>query len=319
MKLDMLNESEYKKQNLKIGAVMLFFLGASLVVSIALEAISLVSDVLPAVTYEVFYELFYSVLYFCMFFIPMMLYGTLDKNYSYSQVPCKFKLSKYLPLLLFAGLAINYVASYINSIIVTLLGLDMSSLTFGEYPNGYHAYNFVLDTIEMAIIPAFCEELLFRGLILDRLKRFGRSRAIIISALMFSLMHQHPAQLFYTFILGMFLGYMALESGSIWGGIILHFVNNFSQVIMTAIEQTMPEEKATFIIYAIELCILLIGLVCALIYFIKHSKDTLGNDEWMFGEEVCISDRYAIKGFFTPTTIIFISVSAISAIAYFLY
>lgn len=315
----MLNESEYKKQNLRIGAVMLFFLGASFIISIALEAISLVSDMLPAVTYEVFYELTYSILYFCMFFIPMMLYGALDKDYRYSQVPCEFKFSKNIILLIFAGLAINYVASYINSIIVTMLGLDMSSLSFGEYPNGYYAYNFVLDTIKLAIIPAFCEELLFRGLILDRLKRFGRLRAIVISALMFSLMHQHPAQLFYTFILGMFLGYMALESGSIWGGIILHFVNNFSQVVMTALEQTMPEDKATFIIYAIELSVLVIGLACALFYFIKRSKDTLGNDEWMFREEVCISDGYAIKGFFTPTTIVFISISAVSAIAFFLY
>lgn len=319
MNTAMLYDSEYKKQNLKIGAVMLFFLGMSLAISLILQFTSFASELMPKVAYEVFYELFYSILYFCMFFIPMMLYGRLDRSYSYCEMPCKFKLSKSFLLLLAAGLAINYVASYINSIVVTLLGYDMTSLSFTEYPNGYHAYNLVLDTIKLAIIPAFCEELLFRGLILDRLKRFGRLKAIIISALLFSLMHQHPAQLFYTFILGAFLGYMALESGSIWGGIILHFINNLSQVIMTAIEQLLPEQKATLIIYVIEICVLAIGLICALYYFIRRGKNTIGDDEWMFGEQLSISDGYAVKGFFTPTTIAFLCISVISAVAAFFY
>lgn len=296
---------------------MLTFLGASFAVSLILNILQIFEISSKSITGEIIYELLYSALYFCMFFIPVIMYKKIDKTYSFVQMPCKIKFSRYLPLLIFSGLAVNYIASYINAIIVTFAGLDTSSLTFGEYVNQYHSYNFILDTIKLAIVPAFCEELFFRGLILERLSRFGKAKAIIISALLFSLMHQHPAQLFYTFILGIFLGYMALESGSIWGGIILHFVNNFTQVIITSLEETQSEERATFIICAMEMVILVIGVISAICYFTKYSHSTINDDRWLFGTDKSLSKGMSVKGFFAPTMIVFVSISAVSALAWF--
>ena len=311
-----LNDIEYKKQNTKIGIILLIFLGISTVVSFLLAILGSIGNLFTnSVAYEVAYELVYGVLYFCMFFIPMLFYKKFDKEYRFSQMPCKFKFSRHFPLILLAGLAINYAAAYVNSIVSALLGIDMSSLMLVDYPNGYHAYHFVLDTIKMAIIPAFCEEFLFRGLILDRLSRFGRAKAIFISALLFALMHQNVGQLFYTFILGLVLGYIAVESGSIWGAIVLHFVNNLTQVIINAVMYTQHEARATFIIAAIELVIVVFGAAAVVYYYLRHGRKNLNDPEWLFYTECELSRSTAVKGFFRPTMIIFIALSIASMIA----
>lgn len=310
-------DKEYKKQLSKIGVVMLIFFGATLVMLIPELYSMIAAQLMPQKALDISYNLLYSILYFSMFFVPMLIYKKLDREYSFAEMPCKMKLSRHLPLLILAGLAINYVASYINSIAVSLMGLDMSAFFVDEYPNGYHGYHFILETIKLAIVPAFCEELLFRGLILDRLKRFGREKAILISALLFALMHQHPAQAFYTFILGLFLGYMVFESGSIWGGIILHFVNNFTQVIINAISYTNSEPRANFIIAIIELVIILSGTAAAIYYFIHHGRKNLGDPEWVFFAERELTPKYSVKGFFTPTIIVFAALSIVSMAAAF--
>ena len=310
------NNIEYKKQNTKIGIIMLIFFGASSIVSIALGILQAIGEILTdSIAYEVAYELAYSALYFCMFFIPMLFYKKFDGGYRFSQMPCKFKFSRHFPLILLAALGINYIAAYVNSIIIAILGLDMSSLILQDYPNGYHAYHFALDTIKMAIIPAFCEEFLFRGLILDRLSRFGRAKAIFISALLFALMHQNIGQILYTFILGLVLGYIVVESGSIWGAIVVHFVNNFTQVIINAVMYTQHEARATFIIAAMELVIVLVGAAAAIYYYFRHGKKKLDDPEWLFYTERELSYGTAIKGFFRPTMIIFIALSAVSMVA----
>ncbi len=309
------NNIEYKKQNTKIGIILLIFFGASGVVSLVLGILQAIGQIFTdSIAYEVAYELVYSALYFCMFFIPMLFYKKLDKEYRFSEMPCKFKFSRHFPLLLLGALAINYAAAYVNSILSAFLGIDMSSLMLVEYPNGYHAYHFVLDTIKIAIIPAFCEELLFRGLILDRLHRFGRAKAIFISALLFALMHQNIGQIIYTFILGLVLGYIVVESGSIWGAIVIHFVNNFTQVVMNAVMYTQHEARANFIIAAFELIIVVVGTAAALFYYFRHGKKNINNPEWLFDTQKELTRGTAVKGFFRPTMIIFISLSVVSMI-----
>lgn len=308
------NNIAYKNQIKKLGAVLLIMLGAITAASLVFVVFELVGEAIgPSVAFDVIYSLSYSILYFLMFFIPLLFYKKFDKEYRFSSMPCKFKFSRYFPLLLLAGLAINYVAAYMNSMAVSLIGFDISSLGTDSYPNGYHGYHFVLETIQLAIVPAFCEELLFRGLICDRLSRFGREKAIFISALTFALMHQNPAQIFYTFILGLFLGFVFFETGSIWGGIILHFVNNFTQVIISALLYTQHEQRATFIISIIELCVVVAGTAAAIYYMCRHSKKTLGDPDWLFYADNELSARYSVKGFFTPTMIIYCVIAIASA------
>jgi len=84
----------------------------------------------------------------------------------------------------------------------------------------------VLAILVVALVPAICEELLFRGVVLNGLRSKGKWVAILLSALIFALMHNNIEQLPYTFALGVVLGYVVYQTGSIIPSVIMHACNN---------------------------------------------------------------------------------------------
>lgn len=94
-----------------------------------------------------------------------------------------------------------------------------------------------LAIVFVAIVPAICEELLFRGVVLNGLRNKGKWVAILISALIFALMHNNVEQLPYTFALGLVLGYVAYESGTVLPGMLLHTMNNSIVLVSMYLQQ----------------------------------------------------------------------------------
>jgi sodium transport system permease protein len=79
----------------------------------------------------------------------------------------------------------------------------------------------------LALVPAVCEELAFRGFILSGFRHSGRRwRAIVASAVVFGLVHGVLQQSILACLLGILLGYLAVQSGSILPGMIFHFLYN---------------------------------------------------------------------------------------------
>lgn len=82
----------------------------------------------------------------------------------------------------------------------------------------------------LAIVPAICEEAAFRGFILSGLSRdYRRGTAIVLSALLFGFLHVLLSlfqQLFNAALLGLVLGLLALQSGSLLPGVLFHALNN---------------------------------------------------------------------------------------------
>jgi membrane protease YdiL (CAAX protease family) len=71
------------------------------------------------------------------------------------------------------------------------------------------------------------EELLCRGLILGgMLKRYSRLKAIVLSALVFGVAHLNPWQFVSAFLLGLFLGWVVAETGSLWLPMLGHGLHN---------------------------------------------------------------------------------------------
>lgn len=85
------------------------------------------------------------------------------------------------------------------------------------------------DTFSMflyaSILAPLSEELLFRGYILRKLQPFGKRFAVLCSAILFGLFHGNLLQTPYAFLMGLILGYMAVEYSLIWS-ILLHMFNN---------------------------------------------------------------------------------------------
>jgi len=78
----------------------------------------------------------------------------------------------------------------------------------------------------IAVTPALCEELFFRGLVLSGLRRLGLWPAILTCALLFGLAHSSVYRLIPTFFVGLLLSWLVWKTGSVWTGVLAHALNN---------------------------------------------------------------------------------------------
>jgi membrane protease YdiL (CAAX protease family) len=87
--------------------------------------------------------------------------------------------------------------------------------------------------LNIALVPAICEEILFRGYILRAFeKSWGPILAIIISGLIFGMFHIQLGNVLPLATLGIILGLMTWLSGTIWPAVLAHFINNGAAVLI---------------------------------------------------------------------------------------
>lgn len=91
----------------------------------------------------------------------------------------------------------------------------------------------------IALAPAVCEEMLFRGMILQSMKaKYRVSAAIGITAALFGIYHMSLIKLIPTGLLGLVFCYVAYRTDSIYPAMLMHFLNNaFSVIISCCPEQ----------------------------------------------------------------------------------
>lgn len=123
-----------------------------------------------------------------------------------------------------AALLIGASAWYLNLRLVSLLPLrneDSQLLNLIDRPS------LPVVILVVALAPAICEEVLFRGVLVRALAtRFFPLAAVVLGAVVFSVYHLRVVQLVPTFTLGLLLGYLALRADSALPGMLAHFVNN---------------------------------------------------------------------------------------------
>jgi sodium transport system permease protein len=97
----------------------------------------------------------------------------------------------------------------------------------------------------IALVPAVCEELAFRGFILSGLRHLGHKwQAIVFSALLFGLTHGILQQSLIACLLGIVLAWIAIQSRSILPGMIFHIVHNSLAVVNGRVTPEMiPESR----------------------------------------------------------------------------
>ncbi|MEO1992242.1 MAG: CPBP family glutamic-type intramembrane protease, partial [Pirellulales bacterium] len=99
----------------------------------------------------------------------------------------------------------------------------------------------------MGVVPAVCEELLFRGWTLSAFagsrKTSGRvAIAVFAQAFLFAVAHVLPERMPQTFILGLILGWITITTGSILPAMIGHMVHNSMPLVMLLTSDHSPEE-----------------------------------------------------------------------------
>ena len=101
---------------------------------------------------------------------------------------------------------------------------------------------FFLMLFLMAVVPATVEEFVFRGIAYGGYRKSGtKFMAVILSALMFGLMHMNLNQALYAFVIGILLALLFEATNSIWTTMLFHFIYNAqSCCLMFLIEAIMP-------------------------------------------------------------------------------
>lgn len=121
------------------------------------------------------------------------------------------------PSLLCWGFVMMLAAGAVIEPVMALLPAPPSAV----YGRGFWA---VLCAVGLA--PLF-EEVLCRGVILESVRaKYGVGAALFLPALFFAVLHGHPALAFNAFVMGLILGFVYIESDSIFATILLHALNN---------------------------------------------------------------------------------------------
>ncbi len=114
-----------------------------------------------------------------------------------------------------------------------------------------------------ALVPAVCEELLFRGYMLSTLRRaFGILPSCLISAALFAVAHVSPWRMAPMLLLGFFLGLAGCFSGSVFIPVLMHFLNNLSVVLESYYPKTFAPARELVFGHGIWVS-LAIAVVCA--------------------------------------------------------
>jgi len=95
----------------------------------------------------------------------------------------------------------------------------------------------------VALTPAICEELAFRGFILSGLRHLGsRWAAVAISSLLFGVTHGLLQQSLSAVAVGFVIGYVALQTNSLLPGAIFHFTHNALSLLAGRITPDLVEQ-----------------------------------------------------------------------------
>lgn len=190
-----------------------------------------------------------------------------------------------LALLLQVGL---FFLSELNALFLQFLG------NFGYEDAGIRlpsmdGFGFVGVLLVVAVAPAVCEEIMFRGVLLNGLKSFGKVGSVLLCGALFALYHQNPAQTLYQFCCGVAFALIVVRSGSVLPTVLAHFFNNAFILLLTK----FGVESFIAPVFALILLLSPICLIASLVWLFVFDKKK--DDE---KEQAVAIDKIERKRFF---------------------
>lgn len=132
----------------------------------------------------------------------------------------------------------------------------------------------LLGIFHIGIVPAICEEIMYRGYVQRAFeKSWGVVAAILISGAIFGAYHLQISNFLPLATLGVFLAYVTYISDSLIPAMVAHFVNNGGQVIASSFYPEMLDEKISpEMDIPVLLVLFSIALTAALLYYLYSLK-----------------------------------------------
>lgn len=164
------------------------------------------------------------------------------------------------------AMPVMYLSTYIVELVISKMNVNPtmidSALVFDKSIIGY-----ILFFTEVAILPAILEELLFRKVMLDGAKKHGTIFAMVFTAIMFGVIHMNIPQAINAMLIGILFAYITIKSKSIVPAMLLHLINNGTQVLF------MVNESNAMAINIINYVYIAVAVIGALVILVNMSKD----------------------------------------------
>ncbi len=154
---------------------------------------------------------------------------------------CRFSGERYIRSLRISFIKADSVAVIIAAALLMISGGVIISLIFGgleSLSENFSLYGTFISKddgtvparlyliLAYAVLPALCEEFVYRGILCHEYERGGVSRAVVLSSLFFTLLHFDLANFPVYFFSGVILALTLYATRSVFGAIIAHFLYN---------------------------------------------------------------------------------------------
>ena len=104
------------------------------------------------------------------------------------------------------------------------------------------ASEFIIVAVVVAVVPAVCEEIFFRGYIQKNyMDSLSPVRGILFTGFVFGLFHLSPANLVPLTLMGWYLGYVYYKTQNLFVPVMVHFCNNFLSLAVLQVQRTNPD------------------------------------------------------------------------------
>ena len=216
-----------------------------------------------------------------IFILPLAMWTTAKGEQMWASIPKNPLGGKNILILVALSILLQPLMMTLSGVSSLFFNNDVAELMYS-----FQQHPFWLQILAIAVTPAICEELVFRGYLQSKYRAHTIKQAAFINGLFFAFMHMNFQQFAYTFVLGVIFAYMVHYTRSIWAGILPHFIVNASQValsrVVLAMEEPVAEEvylaglsvEMQGLLYIAGLALVLMPVVVILFRaLIKHNRE----------------------------------------------
>ena len=169
-----------------------------------------------------------------------------------------------------AGLMFCIIANELTDWLTSAVAMAGVELSAPDLPLATGVLGVTVSAFRVVLMPAVAEELCFRGIVMQHLRRFGNRFAVVTAALCFGLMHCNLIQAPFAFVVGLALGYFVIQTGSLWTAILIHALNNTVSLVFTYLSASLSAKYVGLLYLLTEGALFGCGAVCFLCYLYRR-------------------------------------------------
>ena len=262
------------------------------------------------IPYSIYY-LLNGIAEFSGFFIVPIIFCLIFKFKLSDALPIRGEGKFNIPLLVIGGYAICTISNYAVSLLSNNLSMFGLRNTSGLVTEAKTPREQIIYFLCIAIIPAITEEIAFRGVILNFLRPYGDGFAILISSILFGLVHGNFVQIPFAFIVGLVCAVLVVKTNSIIPSILLHLLNNGTSVVLDCISEYTSQGIYQLVSTIIVLSLTFMGFIAIILLCKKGFDLKFKNNRG----SISLKTQGKITSFLTnPGAIIIVSFYVINAL-----